>query len=75
MPLPMLEGALQVISVDLIEGLPKSTSYNGILVLDTFSKYTHFIPLTKYSPANCGNGYFQIWLTVAFKYILSSTIR
>lgn len=46
-PLPVPEGAWQVISLDFIEGLPKSHSYNCILVVvDKFSKYGHFLPLT-----------------------------
>jgi hypothetical protein len=35
------------VSLDFIEGLPKSKQYNSILVVvDKFSKYTHFIPLS-----------------------------
>lgn len=45
-PLPIPDGAWQTVSLDFIEGLPKSTSYNYILVVvDKFSKYAHFIPL------------------------------
>jgi hypothetical protein len=45
-PLPVPEGAWQVISMDFIEGLPKSGSANCILVVvDKFSKCNHFIPL------------------------------
>jgi hypothetical protein len=45
-PLPVPAGAWQAISLDFIEGLPRSNSYNCILVVvDRFSKYSHFIPL------------------------------
>jgi hypothetical protein len=46
-PLPVPETAWQVVSLDFIEGLPKSKKYNSILVVvDKFSKYAHFIPLS-----------------------------
>jgi hypothetical protein len=45
-PLPVPDSAWQVISLDFIEGLPKSGRYNCILVVvDKFSRYAHFIPL------------------------------
>ena len=45
-PLPVPEGAWQIISMDFVEGLPKSGSSDTILVVvDKFSKYSHFIPL------------------------------
>lgn len=45
-PLPVPEGAWQVVSLDFIEGLPKSGSSNCILVVvDKFSKYAHFLQL------------------------------
>ena len=38
--------AWQVVTIDFIEGLPNSSSYNCILVVvDKFSKYAHFIKL------------------------------
>jgi len=41
------DAAWQVISMDFIEGLPKSGKYNCILVVvDKFSRYAHFIPLS-----------------------------
>ena len=44
--LPVPEKAWSVVSLDFIEGLPKSQSYNAILmVVDKFTKYGHFIPL------------------------------
>jgi hypothetical protein len=46
-PLPMPSGASQDISMDFIEGLPKSEGANSILVIvDKFTKYVHFVPLT-----------------------------
>lgn len=45
-PLPILERPWAVISLDFIEGLPKSGGYNAILVVvDKFCKYAHFVPL------------------------------
>lgn len=46
-PLPIPDGAWQMVTLDFIEGLPKSASYNCILVVvDKFSKYVHFLPLS-----------------------------
>ena len=46
-PLPVPEHAWQVVSLDFIEGLPKSATFNCILVVvDKFSKYSHFVPLS-----------------------------
>jgi len=46
-PLPVPQGAWQVVTPDFIEGLPKSSSYNCILVVvDKFFKYAHFLPLS-----------------------------
>lgn len=45
-PLPVPKSAFQVISMDFIEGLPRSGRYNSILVVvDKFSRFAHFIPL------------------------------
>jgi hypothetical protein len=45
-PLLVPEGAWQVISMDFIEGLPLSGFANCVLVVvDKFSKHSHFIPL------------------------------
>ena len=46
-PLPVPSQAWHTISLDFIEGLPKSKTYDTILVIvDKFSKYEHFIPLS-----------------------------
>jgi hypothetical protein len=46
-PLLVPSQAWHTISLDFIEGLPKSKSYDTILVvIDKFSKYAHFIPLS-----------------------------
>ena len=45
-PLPVLDSACSVISLDFVEGLPQSGSANSILVvIDKFTKFGHFIPL------------------------------
>jgi hypothetical protein len=45
-PLPIPKGSWEVVSMDFIEGLPKSGTANCILVVvNKFSKYNHFIPL------------------------------
>lgn len=46
-PLPILEGAWQAISLNFIQGLPRSGHANYILiVVDKFSKYDHVISLS-----------------------------
>jgi hypothetical protein len=45
-PLPVPSGAWQIISLDFVEGLPVSGRFNSILVVvDSFTKCGHFIPL------------------------------
>lgn len=46
-PLPVPPQAWHTISLDFIEGLPRSANANCILVVvDKFSKYGHFLPLS-----------------------------
>lgn len=45
-PLPVPTESWQVLSMDFIEGLPRSGNANCVLVVvDKFSKFAHFIPL------------------------------
>ena len=45
-PQPIPDGAWQDLSMDFIEGLPKSEGYDVIMIIvDRFTKYAHFIPI------------------------------
>jgi hypothetical protein len=44
-PLPVLDGAWQMITMDFVEGFPWSGNANHIhFVVDKFTKYVHFLP-------------------------------
>lgn len=60
-PLPVPDHAWQIVSLDFVEGLPKSASFNCILVVvDKFSKYSHFVPLTHpFSALDVAEAYMQ----------------
>ncbi|WVZ54190.1 hypothetical protein U9M48_005028 [Paspalum notatum var. saurae] len=47
LPLPVPSSAWQIISMDFVEGLPRSAGHDCILVVvDKFTKYAHFIALS-----------------------------
>lgn len=54
-PLPIPEEAWHIVSLDFIEGLPKSNRHDVILVVvDKFSKYAYFLIVSSiYSSASC----------------------
>lgn len=46
-PLPIPDQAWTVVTLDFIEGLPRSANHDTIrVVVDKFSKYAHFLTLT-----------------------------
>lgn len=60
-PLPLPQAAWHDISMDFIDGLPKSAGYDVILVVvDRFTKYAHFLPLKHpYTAASVAKAVFQ----------------
>jgi hypothetical protein len=45
-PLAMPEAAWQVVTLDFVEGVPKSKGFTTVLVVvDKLTKYAHFLPL------------------------------
>jgi hypothetical protein len=46
-PLEVPYAAWQIVTLDFIEGLPRSAAFNSILVVvDKLTKYAHFLPLS-----------------------------
>jgi len=66
-PLPIPDQAWQLITMDFIEGLPRSKHYNCILVVvDKFSKYAHFIPLSHpFTALTVGPCFYGLYLQTA----------
>ena len=60
-PLPIPTRPWSSISIDFIEGLPKSNQYSVIMVVvDSFTKYAHFIPVSHpYSATKIANLFSQ----------------
>jgi hypothetical protein len=47
-PLQVPDQAWQVVSLDFIDGLPKSAGYTSVLVVVyKLTKYSHFLPLSR----------------------------
>jgi transposase InsO family protein len=45
-PLPVPSAAWEIVSMDFVEGFPKSGRFDGVMVVvDKFSRYAHFIAL------------------------------
>jgi hypothetical protein len=46
-PLQIPAGAWEVVTMDFVDGLPRSAGFNCIMVVvDKFSRYAHFVPLS-----------------------------
>jgi hypothetical protein len=46
-PLKIPSGAWEVVTMDFVDGLPRSVGFNCIMVVvDKFSRYAHFVPLS-----------------------------
>lgn len=60
-PLPVPTGIWQDLTMDFIEGLPKSEGYTVILVVvDRMTKYAHFLPIKHpYTAATVANTFFH----------------
>lgn len=60
-PLDVPDAAWQVVTLDFVEGLPKSDGYNSVLVVvDKLTKYAHFLPLSHpYTAAQVAQTYFD----------------
>lgn len=60
-PLPVPSQAWSTVCLDFIEGLPKFGNSNVILVvIDKFSKYAHFVPLSRpYTTLQVAQAYFK----------------
>jgi hypothetical protein len=60
-PLAVPDAAWQVVTLDFVEGLPRSAGYNSILVVvDKLTKYAHFLPLVHpYTAAQVAQTYFD----------------
>lgn len=67
-PLPIPKRPWAVISLDFIEGMPKSGGHDVILVVvDKFSKYAHFVPLTHpYTALTVASAFMKEYLQVAW---------
>lgn len=69
-PLPIPEVVWSQISMDFIDGLPKSKGHEVILVVvDRLSKYAHFMPLKHSYTAQLVAKSFLMWLSTYMAYL------